>query len=52
MEKTIQKVTVETNDNGKIDTTVLHKDNVESIHWGNIGKVLGQAMKHDPPPGL
>ncbi len=52
MVKTIQKVTVETNDNGKIETTELHKDNVESIHWGNLGKTLGEAMKHDPPPGL
>ncbi len=52
MVKTIQKVTVETNDDGKIETTVLHKDNVKSINWGEIGNALGDAMKNDPPPGL
>ena len=53
MGKTIQKITVETIDNGKKESVELHKDNVKSIHWGNLGKILGEAMTDDmPPPGL
>ena len=46
MTKTITKISVETRDeNGKIDTTHLHENNVKSIHWKKMLEAAGYCLQ-------